>query len=250
MRQEEVNKRAQEEAKCLAHEEAERKVEEECKAWEAVARAKEEAEKKERKEREAKEAAEREEAVKRAAEAVEERADTKRRAIKEWLWEVAGQWLVTVVAPLWVAKPSGQMTMAGPRPWDAGATKGTTMTCKACHHAKVSYSWMKRMARELRKQKWVQRLEEAEETEAIDMDEDKDEEQPHFAVLQHLAEEHQDVLGALMTMLDMLSMDFLKFWANDLKEEEMGKSKGFGGRLHGLRVWSWLAGVPLVEVPN
>ncbi|KAG6328356.1 hypothetical protein ID866_10732 [Astraeus odoratus] len=106
------------------------------------------------------------------------------------------------------------------------------------------------MVGELRKWKWVWRSEEVEEIEVNDMDKDKDEEWPHFAVLQHLAEEHQDALGALTITLDMLSTDFLAFqqdsWnlsvsilrameaiadelqrLNDLKEE-MGKSKGKG----------------------
>ncbi|KAG6328794.1 hypothetical protein ID866_10295 [Astraeus odoratus] len=73
----------------------------------------------------------------------------------------------------------------------------------------------------------------------------------HFAVPTHLTEEHWDTLRALMTTLDMLSMDFLAFqqdsWnlsvsilrvveaiadklqrSNNLKEEAMGKSKGKG----------------------
>ncbi|KAG6325704.1 hypothetical protein ID866_13385 [Astraeus odoratus] len=102
-----------------------------------------------------------------------------------------------------------------------------------------------------RKWKQAQRLEEAEEIEVVNMDEEEDKEWLHFAVLQHLTEEHRDALGALTTTLDMLSMDFLEFWqdlwnlrvatlraietiadelrrANDLKEEEMGRSKGKG----------------------
>ncbi|KAG6328412.1 hypothetical protein ID866_10677 [Astraeus odoratus] len=164
-RQEEADKRAQEEAKCLAHKEAERKAEEECKAWEAVVRA--------------------------------------------------------------CARCCNKGT-----PCVLGAAKGKTMACEACHHMKVSCSWTKRMAGELRKWKQVWRSEEAEETEVVDMDKDEDEE-------------------ALTTTLDMLSMDFLEFWqdswnlrvamlraieaianelwrVNNLKEEEMGKSKGKG----------------------
>ncbi|KAG6327386.1 hypothetical protein ID866_11702 [Astraeus odoratus] len=212
-RQDEAEKRAWEEAKCLAceeatrkvQEEAERKVEEECKVQEEAARAREEAE------RLAKEAAEREEAAKRTAEAMEERADTERRAIEEHLWEVAGQWLEMVVAPPWVAKPSGRMMVAGPSalgrrvsgvqdpctrccnkgtPCMLGAAKGKTMACEVCHHVKVSCSWTKKTAGESRKWKWVWRSEEAEEIEVIDVDEDEDEEWLHFAVPQHLAEEH------------------------------------------------------------
>ncbi|KAG6327956.1 hypothetical protein ID866_11133 [Astraeus odoratus] len=261
-RWDEAEKRAQEEAECLAceeatrkaQEEAERKVEEECKAQEEVARVREEAE------RLAKEATEREEAAKRAAEAVEERVDAERRAIEEQLWEVAGQRLEMVVAPLWVAKPSGRMTVGGSStpacrasgvqdpctqcrnkgtPCVLGAAKGKTTACEVCCHTKVSCSWSKRMVGESRKQKRVWRSEEVDEIEAINVGKDEDKEQLHFAVLQHLAEEHRNALGALMMTLDMLSMDFLKFWAietiadelrraNDLKEEEMGRSKGKG----------------------
>ncbi|KAG6326509.1 hypothetical protein ID866_12580 [Astraeus odoratus] len=235
-RQDEVEKRAQEEAECLAckkatkkvQEEAERKAEEECKVQEEAARAREEAE------RLAKEATAREEAAQRAAEAVEERADTERRALKEWLWEMAGQWLETVVVPLQVAKPSGRMTMGGsstpacrasgvqdPCTWCCnkgtlcvlGAAKGKTMACKVCHHAKV------------------QRSEEAEEIEAVNVDEEEDEEQPHFAVPQHLMEEHRDALRALTTTLDTLVIETIANElqrVNDLKEEEMGRSKGKG----------------------
>ncbi|KAG6328406.1 hypothetical protein ID866_10683 [Astraeus odoratus] len=234
-----------EEAEQRAQEEAERKAEEECKVQEAVARAKEEAE------RRAKEDVEREDTAWRAMEAAEERVNTERRALEERLWEVAGQWSAMAVAPPWVAKPSGRITMAGPSApgWRAsevqdpctrchnkgtpcmfGATKGKTMACEACHHVK-----------------------DTEEKEVIDMNtnEEEDKEQSHFAVPTHLVEEHRDTLGALMTTLDMLSMEFYKFqrdyWgfstevlkvmdtivqklkrANDLKEKEMGKAKGKG----------------------
>ncbi|KAG6327775.1 hypothetical protein ID866_11314 [Astraeus odoratus] len=115
------------------------------------------------------------------------------------------------VAPPWVAKPSGRMTMAGPStpgcrasgvqdpctrccnkvtPCMLSMAKGKTTACKACHHVKVSCSWMKKTAGELRKWKWVQRSEEVEKIEVVDMDKDKDKEQPHFVVLQHLVEEH------------------------------------------------------------
>ncbi|KAG6327459.1 hypothetical protein ID866_11630 [Astraeus odoratus] len=114
-RQEGVEKRAQEEAKHLVHEEAakkawekvERQAEEACKVQEE-ARAKEEAK------RIAREAAEREEAAKRVVEAAEETANVERRALEERLWEAAGQWSEMAVAPLWVAKPCGRMTMGGP----------------------------------------------------------------------------------------------------------------------------------------
>ncbi|KAG6326062.1 hypothetical protein ID866_13027, partial [Astraeus odoratus] len=95
------------EKKWRVEEEAERKVEEECRVQEEAVRVREEAE------RLAKEATEREEAVKRVAEAAEERADAERRAIEERLWEAVGQRSEMVVAPPWVAKPSGRMTMGG-----------------------------------------------------------------------------------------------------------------------------------------
>ncbi|KAG6327237.1 hypothetical protein ID866_11852 [Astraeus odoratus] len=241
----EAEKKAQEEAKQKAQEEAERKAEEEHKAQGEVARAKEEAEKI------AKEATEREEAAKRAAEAAEERADAERRALKERLWEVAGQQSEMVVAPPWVAKPSRRMTMGGPSTpgWRVsgvqhpctrchnkgtlcilGTAKGKTMACEACHHMKASCSWKKRMTREMQKQKWVQQLEETEDVKMIEVGEDGKEEevQSHFTVPTHLAEDHQDALRALTATLDKLSMDFLAFWLNNLKEEEMGKSKGKG----------------------
>ncbi|KAG6326517.1 hypothetical protein ID866_12571 [Astraeus odoratus] len=212
-RQDEVEKRAREKAKHLAckeaakkaQEEAVRKAEEECKVQEEAARVKEEAK------RLAKQAAAREEAAKRAAEATEERANAERRALEEQLWEMAGQWLETVVVPPQVAKPSGRMTMGGSSTPACrasgvqdpctqchnkgtlcvlGATKGKTTACEACHHTKVSCSWSKKTVGELRKQKWVWRLEEVEETEAVDMDGDEDKEWLHFAVLQHLAEKH------------------------------------------------------------
>ncbi|KAG6326304.1 hypothetical protein ID866_12785 [Astraeus odoratus] len=271
-RWDEVEKRAWEEAERLAceeavrkaQEEAERKVQEEHRAQEEAARAREEAE------RLAKEAAEREEAAKRAVEAAEERADAERRAVEERLWEAAGQQLETVVAPLQVAKPSRRMTMGGssaparrasgvqdPCTWCRnkgtpcvlGATKGKTTACEACRHTKVSCSWSKRMVGESRKRKRVRRSEEADEIEAVNVGKDEDEEQPHFAVPQHLAEEHRDALGVLTMTLDTLSTDFLAFrwdswnlgvsilrameaianklqWSNDLKEEAMGKGKG------------------------
>ncbi|KAG6326775.1 hypothetical protein ID866_12315 [Astraeus odoratus] len=123
-RRDEAEKRAREEAEHLAceeatrkaQEEAERKVEEERKAQEEAARVKEEVERwaKEEAERQAKEDAEREDAAWRAAEAVEERADAERRALEERLWEAVGQQSATAVAPPWVAKSSGRMTMVGP----------------------------------------------------------------------------------------------------------------------------------------
>ncbi|KAG6327809.1 hypothetical protein ID866_11280 [Astraeus odoratus] len=229
-RQDEAEKRAQEEAKHLAceeaakkvqeeeeqkaQEEAKRRAEEECKVQEVAVRAKEKAEKV------AKEATVREEAVKRVAEAVEERADTERRAVEEWLWEAAGQQSATMVAPLQVAKPSGQMTVAGPstpgcrllgcRTPAPGATTRAPLVSSALPKAKP---WHVRPV-----------------------------------IMQRGT---LGALGALTTMLDTLSMDFLNFqqdsWnlrvamlrvieaitnelqrVNDLKEEEMGKSKGKG----------------------
>ncbi|KAG6327840.1 hypothetical protein ID866_11249 [Astraeus odoratus] len=207
-------------------------------------------------------------------EAAEERVDAERRALEKRLWEVAGQQLAMAVVPLWIAKPSGRMTMAGPSAPGRrasgvqdpctrchnkgtfcvlGTAKGKTTACEACRHTKVSCSWMRKMVGETHKQKQVQHLEEMEVKEVIDMDadEDKDEEQSHFVVPTHLAEEHRDALRALMMTLDTLSTEFYEFWrdywgfsaevlkvmdtiaqelkrANNLKEEEMGKAKGKG----------------------
>ncbi|KAG6327482.1 hypothetical protein ID866_11607 [Astraeus odoratus] len=232
-----------EEAANKAQEEAERKAEEECKVQEEAVRVKEEAK------RLAKEATAREEAAKRAAEAMEERADAKRRALEEQLWETAGQHTPACRAS-GVQDPCTQCCNKGTL-CVLDATKGKTTACEACCHTKVSCSWLKKMVGESRKQKWVQRSEEVEEIEVINVDKDEDKEWPHFVVPQHLVEEHQDTLGTLMTTLDTLSTDFLKFWqdlwnlgvatlrametianelwrANDLKEEEMGRSKGKG----------------------
>ncbi|KAG6326879.1 hypothetical protein ID866_12210, partial [Astraeus odoratus] len=235
MKQEEAEKRAQEEAEHLAHKEAAKKAwEEAARLAEEACRAQEEAEKKEREERETWEAAAREEAAKRAAEAAEERADAEQRALKERLWEAAGQQSEMAVAPPWVAKPSRRMTMVGPSaPGQRasgvqdpcarcrnkgtlcilGAAKGKTTACEACCHAKVSCSWTKKMASEMHKQKQVQHLEEMEGREVInmDVDDDKDEEWSHFTVLTHLVEEHRDTLRVLMTTLDTLSMEFYEF---------------------------------------
>ncbi|KAG6327538.1 hypothetical protein ID866_11551 [Astraeus odoratus] len=166
--------------------------------------------------------------------------------------------------PLQVAKPSGRMTVGlwGTGPMHEvcnkgtlcvlGTAKGKTMACEVCWHAKVSCSWTKRMTDEKHKQKRAHGSEEMEEREIIDVDRDEEEEEEewsHFAVLTHLAEEHWDALGSLTATLDTLSTDFCTFWqdswevsmemlgvmgviacqlrrASDLKEEEMGRSKG------------------------
>ncbi|KAG6326090.1 hypothetical protein ID866_12999, partial [Astraeus odoratus] len=238
-KQEEAEKRAQEEAERLAHEEAarkeaERKAEEEHKVQE-------EGVKREREERE--------------MAAWMAWADAEQRALEERLWDAA--------APPWVAKPGRRMAsgVQDPCTWChnkgtlciLGTAKGKTMACKACRHAKVSCSWMKRMVGEAQKKKWVHRSEEADNIEMMEAGEDDEEEEMrlHFAVLPHLTEEHQDALRALMATLDTLSMEFYEFWrdywgfggevlkvmdtiaqelkrANDLKEEELGKAKGKG----------------------
>ncbi|KAG6327441.1 hypothetical protein ID866_11648 [Astraeus odoratus] len=240
---EEADKKAWEEAEQKAQEVAERKVEEEHKPQEAAARAKEDIE--------------REDAVWRAAEAAEERAEVERRALEERLWEVVVQHSAMAVAPLWVAKPSGRMTVAGPSipgcrasgvqdpctrchnkgtPCVLGAAKGKTMVCEACYHTKASCSWSKKMVRETQKQKWVQRLEERKEREVIDVDEDKDEEQSHFVGID---DDPGHVHGVLQFQRDYwgFSMEVLKVIdtiaqelksANDLKEEEMGRGKEKG----------------------
>ncbi|KAG6327021.1 hypothetical protein ID866_12068 [Astraeus odoratus] len=134
-----------------------------------------------------------------------------------------------------------------------GMAKGKTMACEACCHTKVSCSWTKKTTGEVQKKKWVCCSEEADDVEMVEASEDNEEEDAwlHFTVLPHLAEEHRDTLRALTTTLDTLSMEFYKFWrdywgfsmevlkamdtitqelkrANDLKEEEMGRSKGKG----------------------
>ncbi|KAG6328590.1 hypothetical protein ID866_10499 [Astraeus odoratus] len=233
-------KRAREEAKRLAHEEAarraqeeaERKAEEECKVQEEAVRAREEAE------RLAKEATEREEAAK--------RADAERRAIEERM--TVGGSSTPAHRASGVQDPCTWCCNKG-TPCVLGATKGKTTACEVCCHAKVSCSWSKRTVGESRKWKWVRTSEEVEEIEVVDVGKDEDEEQPHFVVPQHLAEEHQDALRALTMTLDTLSTDFLAFqwdsWnlsvsilrvmeaiadklqqSNDLKEEVMGKGKG------------------------
>ncbi|KAG6326192.1 hypothetical protein ID866_12897, partial [Astraeus odoratus] len=249
----EVAKKAQEEAKeaCKVQEEAEKKEREERevavqKVWEAVEVQVDE--------------------EWRAREAAEAWADAEQRAVEERLWNVA--------APPWVAKPSGRMSVAGPsasgqrasgvqdpctRCCNKGthcilsAAKGKTTVCEACHHMKVSCSWMRKTTGEAQKRKWVHRLEEVEDVEIVEVDEgdEDDEVQSHFVVPPHLVEDHWDALGVLTTTLDTLSTEFYEFWrdywgfgmevlkvmdtiaqelkrANDLKEEEMGKAKGKG----------------------
>ncbi|KAG6328459.1 hypothetical protein ID866_10630 [Astraeus odoratus] len=265
-RQDEAEKRAQEEAEHLVREEATRKAEEECKAQEEAARAREEAKRLAKEAVEREEAVKRAaEAVEERADtkrrAVEEHLW---EAVGQWSeMAVAPPRVAKPSGRMMVAGPSASGCRASgvqdPCTWCRnkgtlcilGAAKGKTTACKVCHHAKVSCSWTKKMVGELRKWKWMRRSEEAEEAEVIDVDEDEDEEQPHFVVPQHLVEEHQDTLGALMMTLDTLSMDFLEFWrdlwnlgvamlraietianelqrANNLKEEEMGRSKGKG----------------------
>ncbi|KAG6327610.1 hypothetical protein ID866_11479, partial [Astraeus odoratus] len=195
---EEAKKKAWEEAKQKAQEEAERKAEEECKVQEAAAAR-------------AKEVTEREVAAWRAAEAAEERADTERRALEERLWEMVGQqsettgqWLEMAVAPLQIAKPSGRMTMAGSSTTGrraSGVQDPCTRCCNKGTLCILGAARGKTMACE------------TDGREVINMDdkEDKEEEQSHFPVPTHLAEEHWDALRVLMTMLDVLSMDFLTF---------------------------------------
>ncbi|KAG6326120.1 hypothetical protein ID866_12969, partial [Astraeus odoratus] len=252
-KREEAENRAREEAERLACEEAarkeaERKVEEEHKAQE-------EAVKREREERET--------ATWMAWEAAEARADAERRALEERLWDAAAQRSEMTVAPPRVAKPGGRMASGVQDPYTRccnkgtlcvlGTAKGKTTACEACRHAKVSCSWTKRSVGEAQKKKRVCRLEEADDVEMMEAGENDEEEEmrSHFAVLPHLAEEHRDVLGALMATLDTLSTEFYEFqrdyWgfgrevlkvmdtiaqelkrANDLKEEELGKAKGKG----------------------
>ncbi|KAG6327912.1 hypothetical protein ID866_11177 [Astraeus odoratus] len=258
-RQDEVEKRAREEAKCLARkeaarkaqEEAERKVEEEHK--EAVAR--EEAARRAAEAIEERADTKRRALEKRLWEAAGQRLET--AVVPPWVAKPSGRMtMMGPSAPGWrtsgVQDPCTRCRNKGTS-CVLGVAKGKTSACKACQHAKVSCSWAKKMAGETHKRKQVQHSEETEGREVIDVDadDDEDEEQSHFAVPTHLAEEHRDALGALTMTLDMLSMDLLKFqrdsWnlgvamlraietitnelrrANDLKEEEMGRSKGKG----------------------
>ncbi|KAG6326017.1 hypothetical protein ID866_13072 [Astraeus odoratus] len=205
---EEAEKRAREEAEHLAHEEAAKKVQEEAeRKVQEEHKAQEEAVKREREERET--------AAWMAQEAAEAWADAEQRALEERLWDMAAQHSETVAAPLQVAKPGGRMSVAGPSvPGQRasgvqdpctqccnkgtlcvlGAAKGKTTACEVCRHVKVSCSWMKRMAREVRKKKQVCCLEEADNVEMVEASKDDEEEetQSHFAVLPHLTEEHQD----------------------------------------------------------
>ncbi|KAG6327479.1 hypothetical protein ID866_11610 [Astraeus odoratus] len=202
------------EKKQRVEEEAERKAEEERSVQEEAARVREEAE------RLAKEATKREEAVKRAAEAVEERADAERRAVKECFGRmmVAGP-SASGCRASGVQDPCARCHNKGTL-CVLGATKGKTMACKACRHAKISCSWLKKMVREPRKRKQVRRSEEAEDTEVVDVDEDEDEEWPHFA--RDSWNLGVATLWAIETITDELRR------ANDLKEEEMGRGKGKG----------------------
>ncbi|KAG6327511.1 hypothetical protein ID866_11578 [Astraeus odoratus] len=216
----EVEKRAWEEAECLVHKEAAKKAQEEAEQKaheEAEQRAQEEAKRKAEEEHRvqevaarAKEDMEREDAMWRAVEAAEERADTERRALKEHLWEAAGP-SATGQRASGVQDPCTRCHNKGTL-CDLGAAKGRTMACEACCH------------------KWAQWSEEMEDIEMIEAGKDNNNEEVwlHFMVPPHLMEDHWDAFRALTTMLDKLSTDFLTFWSNDLKEEEMGKSKGKG----------------------
>ncbi|KAG6325848.1 hypothetical protein ID866_13241 [Astraeus odoratus] len=103
----EKKQRVEEEAECLAREEAANKVQEEVeRKAEEERKAQEEAAKREREEREM--------AMQMAREAVEAWADAERRALEERLWDTAVQHSEMAVAPLWVAKPGRRMSVAGP----------------------------------------------------------------------------------------------------------------------------------------
>ncbi|KAG6327306.1 hypothetical protein ID866_11782 [Astraeus odoratus] len=191
-KQDEEQREAEERRACKevakkAWEEAERQAEEVC-------RAQEEAEKKEREEREA--------ATQKAQEAAEAQADAEQRALEKRLWDAAVQCLDMAVAPSWVAKPGGRMASGVQDPCTQCCNKGTlcildaakgkTMACEACHHVKVSCSWMKRMVGEAWKKKQVHCSEEVDDIEMVEASEDNEEEETwlHFAVLPHLVEEH------------------------------------------------------------
>ncbi|KAG6329681.1 hypothetical protein ID866_9409 [Astraeus odoratus] len=102
------------------------------------------------------------------------------------------------------------------------------MACEACHHMKASCSWMKRTARETWKWKWV-----SEETEAIEMvkvgedDEEEGTDDDPGHTVHGVLQIPEGLLGfsrEVFRVMDTITLE-LK-WANDLKEEEMGKAKG------------------------
>ncbi|KAG6325787.1 hypothetical protein ID866_13302 [Astraeus odoratus] len=134
-----------------------------------------------------------------------------------------------VAAPLQVAKPSRRMCVAGPSTPGQRASgaqdsytrccnKGTlcvlstakskTTACKVCHHMKASCSWTKKMTGEAWKRKRMHHLEEVEDVEIVEISKDDKEEevQSHFTVPSHLAEDHQDTLGALTTTLHIVHL--------------------------------------------
>ncbi|KAG6326044.1 hypothetical protein ID866_13045, partial [Astraeus odoratus] len=239
---EDTAKIAWEEAEHLACKEATRKVQEEAeRKAEEEHKAQEEAVKREREERET--------AAQMAWEAAEAWANAEQRALEERLWDMVVQRSEMVAAPLWVAKPGRRMSVAGPSipgQWASGvqdpctqyrnkgtlcvlgAAKGKTTACEACRHAKVSCSWMKRMAGEAQKRKRVHHLEEADDVEMLEASEE--ETWSHFTVPPHLVEEHQDAFGVLTVTLDTLSTEFYEFWRDYW---------GFGGEV--LRVMDTIA---------
>ncbi|KAG6327133.1 hypothetical protein ID866_11956 [Astraeus odoratus] len=259
-------RRAHEEVVKKAWEEAEKQAKEAHKAQEEAE--KKEREEREAAVRKAWEAAEAwADKEWRAREAAEAQVDAEQRAVEERLWNavVAPPWVAKPGRRMSVAGPSASGWRASgvqdPCTWCCNKgtccilsmAKGKTMACEACHHMKVSCSWTKKMTGEAQKKKQVCHSEEVDDVEMVEASEDDEEEdaQSHFTVLPHLAEEHQDALGVLTTTLDTLSTEFYKFqrdyWgfstevlkavdtiaqelkrANDLKEEEMGRSKGKG----------------------
>ncbi|KAG6327951.1 hypothetical protein ID866_11138 [Astraeus odoratus] len=205
---EEAEKRAQEKAMKKAQEEAERQAEEACKAQE-------EAEKKEKEEREA--------VAWKAREAAEAHVDDEKRVLEDRLWEEESRRNAEEVVSLCIIRPSMDLLGAGPSSRQCSEGSAVQDSCSRCHS--------KGICRILGAAKGKMT---AYDQEVIKVGKDEDEEEmwSHFVVLTHLMEEHWDALGVLMTTLDVLSMDFLAFHelqrANDLKEEEMGRSKGKG----------------------
>ncbi|KAG6328019.1 hypothetical protein ID866_11070 [Astraeus odoratus] len=182
----------------------------------------EEAVKKEREEREA--------ATWKAQEAAEVWADAEWRALEERLWDVVAQCSEMAVAPPQVVKPGGRMSVVGPSipgrrasgvqdPYTwchnkgtlciLGMAKGKTMACEACHHMKVSCSWMKRMAGEAWKKKVLMATLDMLSTEFYEFQRD------YWGF-------GREVLRAMDTIAQELKR------ANNLKEKEMGKAKGKG----------------------
>ncbi|KAG6328282.1 hypothetical protein ID866_10807, partial [Astraeus odoratus] len=88
---------------------------------------------------------------------------------------------------------------------EPGVAKGKLTTCKPCHKAKASCSWLKTAGGET--QKW-RRMEAKEDDGEDDKEDNEDDSKGDFMVLLALVQEHRDTLGALMMTLSMLLKEF------------------------------------------